>query len=169
MSFKTVKPEELILNPFTVYSGDWTLITAAKDGVVNTMTASWGSLGVNWGKNVLTAYIRPQRYTKEFVDGSEYFSVTVFPEGYREKLTYLGTVSGRDQDKIAKTGLTVAYEDGVPYFGEAKLIFFVKKLFAEEMKEENFLYPETVSRWFPQKDFHTIYMGEIVKVLVKED
>lgn len=70
------------------------------------MTASWGGVGVLWNKNVATVYIRPQRYTKEFVDGNEKFTLTFFSEQYRNALTYLGRVSGKDGDKIKESGLT---------------------------------------------------------------
>lgn len=82
---------------------EWLLITAEKDGKANTMTASWGGVGVLWGKNVATLYIRPQRYTKEFVDASDTLSLSVLDESFRKTLNYLGTVSGRDENKIEKS------------------------------------------------------------------
>lgn len=168
MAVKEVKPEDFIINPFTTYAKEWTLITAEKDGVVNTMTASWGNLGVVWNKNVITVYIRPQRYTKAFVDHSDYFSVTVFPEEFHEKLVYLGKVSGRDEDKIGKTGLTVAHADGVPYFEEAKLTIIARKLYASEILDEAFVDTEVRDIVYPEKDYHTLYIGEVTKILVNE-
>lgn len=168
MSVREIKVEEFTINPFTVYSDEWTLITAEKDGVANTMTASWGGLGHVWGKNSAIVYIRPERYTKEFVDNSEYFSITVFPQKYHDKLSYLGTVSGRDEDKIKKVGLTVVHEDGVPYFAEAKLTFIVKKLYVSEIKGEEFIDQDLPEQVYPKKDYHTLYIGEVVKILVKE-
>ena len=113
-TFKTIKPEELSENAFSTIGKDWMLITAEVDGKVNTMTASWGGLGVMWNKDVAYIFIRPQRYTKEFVDGSSHLSLSVLKEGFRKELTYLGTVSGRDEAKIEKAGLTICHEDGVP-------------------------------------------------------
>ena len=128
MGFHEIKFEELNINPSVLFSKDWTLITAEKEGVVNTMAASWGTLGYGWGKNIVMVYIRPQRYTKEFVDANDRFSITVLPEEYRDKVTYLGTVSGRDEDKIQKAGLNITYESKVPYFEESKLVFICKKI-----------------------------------------
>ena len=115
--YKKITTEDLSLNPFKRIAKDWMLITAEKDGKANTMTAGWGGLGVMWGKDVAFIVIRESRFTKEFVDGSEYFSLTFFDEGYKKELGYLGSVSGRDEDKIAKSGLTLAPDDA-PYFKE---------------------------------------------------
>ena len=99
-TFKEIKAQELKINPFEMIGIDWMLITVKKDEKVNTMTASWGGLGVIWNKNVVTIYIRPKCYTKEFIDNSDTFSVTILGEEYRKELSYLGTISGRSEDKI---------------------------------------------------------------------
>lgn len=122
MSFKEIKPEELQKNPFQMIGKEWLLVTAEKDGKANTMTASWGGVGVMWGRNVAFIVIRPQRYTKEFIDASDKLSLSVLDEEYRKTLSYLGSVSGRDEDKIGKSGLTVAHTDDVPYFAEANTV-----------------------------------------------
>lgn len=168
MGFVEIKAEDIVINPFTLFDREWTLITAAKEGEVNTMTASWGGLGTVWGKSVATVYIRPQRYTKEFVDAGDSFSITVFPEEFRERLSYLGRVSGREENKIAKAGLTVAYENGIPYFEEAKLALFVKKLFASEIRPEDFTDKKLSASIYPAHDYHTIYIAEVTKILKKE-
>ena len=96
-----------MLNPFTKIGKEWMLITAGADAEhCNTMTASWGAMGVMWGKNVVSVYIRPQRYTKEFIDAQERFTCAFFGEGnQREALSLLGKVSGRDvPDKIFPGG-----------------------------------------------------------------
>ena len=116
MKFQEIKVEDLNLNPFQLIGKDWMLITAGTKEQVNTMTASWGGMGVFWGKNVMTAYIRPQRYTKEFVDANDTFSISFFGEEYRKMLAYCGKVSGRDEDKIAKAGLTTCFYGETPYF-----------------------------------------------------
>ena len=104
------------------------LITAGDEKKSNTMTASWGGLGIMWGKNVATAYIRPNRYTKEFVDREDYFTLAFFGEEHREALNLCGRVSGRDEDKIKEAGLTPYYVDGTVAFEEAKMIFVCKKV-----------------------------------------
>lgn len=166
--FREISAEELKDNPFTLIGKDWLLVTAEKDGKANTMTASWGGLGVMWGKDVAFIVIRPQRYTKEFIDGSSSLSLSVLPQGHKEEYGYLGRVSGRDEDKIAKVGLTVAHEDGTPYFEEARLALICEKLFAQPCKPEAFIDKEALQKWYPDNDFHTLYICEIKKVLIKD-
>ena len=93
MAFKEISIDTLKINPFHKISKEWMLITAGDEKKSNTMTASWGGVGIMWGKNVATAYIRPQRYTKEFVDNSEYFTLSFLPEEKREALNVCGRVS----------------------------------------------------------------------------
>lgn len=166
--FNSVSIEELNKSACKMIGKDWMLITAAKDGAVNTMTASWGGLGVMWGKNVAFVVIRPQRYTKEFVDGTDIFSLTFFNEEKKKTLSYLGTVSGRDEDKIEKSGLTVEYDGDIPYFSEAETVIEVKKLYCQEFKPECMLDNEIDDKWYPDKDYHTMYICEIEKVMVRQ-
>ena len=165
---KKILPENINRDPFTLIGKDWLLITAEKEGKVNTMTASWGGVGVLWGKQVAYIFIRPQRYTKEFVDAAERFSLSVLPEEYRKELGYLGTVSGRDENKIEKAKLTVAHEGGVPYFAESKLSLVCRKLYAQELKPECFIDSSLDEKWYELKDYHTMYVAEIETVLEKE-
>lgn len=160
-----ITPEEIKRDPFTLIDKDWMLITAEKEGKVNTMTASWGGVGIIWNKKVAYIFIRPQRYTKEFVDASERFSLSVLPDSYRKELTYLGRVSGRDEDKIAKTGLKVAYEEGVPYFEESKYVLICRKLYAQDLKGECFIDKSLDPKNYPTQDYHTMYVAEIEEVL----
>ena len=95
MAFKEVKAEDLQWNPFTKIGKEWLLITAGTEEKINTMTASWGGVGVIWGKNAVTTYIRPQRYTKEFVDHNDTFTISFYSEAYRKALSLCGSVSGR--------------------------------------------------------------------------
>lgn len=166
-NFKEIKPKEFNYSPFKLIGEDWMLITAEKDGKVNTMTASWGGLGVMWNKNVAYIVIRPQRYTKEFVDSADSFSLTFFDDSFREILSYLGTKSGRDEDKIKKSNLTVVHDNNIPYFEEASIAIFCKKLFAQEYKPESFIDLEINKKCYPNSDHHTLYIGEVTKILVR--
>ncbi|MCD7807658.1 MAG: hypothetical protein LUH19_10045 [Lachnospiraceae bacterium] len=115
---KEISYKALQMNPMTLIGQEWMLITAGtKEHDYNTMTASWGHLGSIWGNNMPTAicYLRPQRYTKEFLDKESLYTLSFYPEEYKGKLAYLGTQSGRDEDKIAKTGLTPAFGEGYTY------------------------------------------------------
>ena len=166
--FQIIKPEELQKNPFTMIGKEWLLITAEKDGKANTMTASWGGVGVLWGKNVATLYIRPQRYTKEFVDNSDYFTLCFFDESYRKALNLCGSTSGRDVDKIKECGFTVQAGAGnAPYFAEAELVLVCKKRYVQPMKPECFTDETIDGKFYPQKDYHVMYIGQIVEAYQK--
>ena len=154
-------------NTFSMIGDQWMLITAEKDGKANTMTASWGGLGVFCGKDVAFTFIRPQRYTKEFVDASETFSLSFLPEEFKEKLGYLGKVSGRDEDKIKNSNLTVSHFEGTPYFEEAETVIICKKMCEIDMQETDFTQKQMCDKWFSAKDFHTLYISEIIEVLKK--
>jgi len=166
--FTEIDPELFEQSPFKLLGKDWMLITAEKDGKVNTMTASWGGFGVMWGKNVAYIVLRPQRYTKEFVDNSETFSLTFLDNSFKTTMTYLGTKSGRDEDKILNSKLTVLHTDDIPYFEEARIAILCKKLYAQEYKPEFFIAQELNEKWYPDVDYHTLYIAEITKILVKE-
>ncbi len=166
--WKETTPEELNRNAFQMIGKDWLLVTAGTESSCNTMTASWGGAGVMWGKDVLYLVIRPQRYTKEFIDREERLSVCVLPETYRSVYGYLGRVSGRDEDKISKSGLTTAFNQGVPFFEEASVVFVCRKLFAQPYEADSFLDSSIIEKCYPDKDYHTLYICEIEKVLTKE-
>lgn len=169
MKFQEINVKELKKNPFAMIGDEWMLITAEKEGKVNTMTASWGGIGIMWGKTVATAYIRPQRYTKEFVDSNEYFTLSFFGGEHKKAMGYLGSVSGKNEpEKISKTDLHVTSLEGHPTFEEATLVLICRKLYAQEMKEDCFLGMEEIKKWYPDKDYHTMYMAEIVKAYVQE-
>lgn len=164
--FNKVDINDLQFNPFDEISNHWVLISAKKDDVVNTMTASWGQLGHLWGKNIVSVYIRPQRYTKEFVDAGDYFTVTLF-DGYKKELGVLGSKSGRDGDKIQEVGFNIEMVDNQPTFKEGKMVFVCKKIYSDYIKPENFIDDCLDERWYPNKDYHEMYIGEIVGIYVK--
>lgn len=167
--FKEISPDQFQHSPFKLLDKEWMLITAGKEVKVNTMTASWGGFGVLWNKNVAFVFIRPQRFTKEFVDQSSTLSLSFFDHAYKKQLGYLGRVSGRDVDKIKESGLTVVQaENGTPYFEEAKITLFCKKLFAQELNPESFTLDDLDEKNYPQKDYHTMYVVEIEKIIVEE-
>lgn len=164
--FSSISTKELQENSFDLIGNKWMLVSAKrKDGSVNAMTASWGGLGVMWGKDVAFVVIRPQRYTKEFVDDSDRFTLTFFDKSYKKMLGYMGSVSGRDEDKMTKSELTVIGEDA-PYYEECYMALVCKKLFAQDWKKESFIDKEIIGKWYPNEDFHTLYVAEIEQVLI---
>ena len=168
MGFKEISAEELQFNPFTKIGKEWMLVTAGDQEKHNTMTASWGGVGVMWGKNVVSVYIPPQRYTKEFVDANELFTLSFYDESCRKALSICGSKSGRDCDKEAEAGLPPYYTDGTTAFEEANMILICKKQYHQDMAAEHFDVEENDTKWYPGKDYHTMYMAEILKMLVKE-
>jgi flavin reductase (DIM6/NTAB) family NADH-FMN oxidoreductase RutF len=168
---KEINYKEMQFNPFNLIGNDWMLVTAGnQQSGCNTMTISWGHLGCLWGHNDPTAviYIRQSRYTKQFVDAEPYFTLSVLDGSFKKQLAYLGSTSGRDEDKIAKAGLTPVYADNTVYFQEAKLVLVCKKMYAQELSKDGFCYQETLDQCYPQGDFHTMYVGKIEKIFVDE-
>lgn len=168
MSFKEVPTSELTINPFTSIGQEWMLVCAGDESGHNAMTASWGGLGVMWGVDVATCYIRQTRYTKEFIDASERLTLSFFDESWRRALLHLGTVSGRDEDKIAAVGLTPYYVDGTTTFEEASLVLVCRKLSATFLSPDNFIDASIDARCYPDHDYHTMYICQIEKVLQAE-
>lgn len=166
-NWKEISPEEMTQNPFTLIGKDWGLVTAGTPEKLNTMTVSWGGVGIMWGKPVAFLFIRPQRYTKEFIDNGEALSLSFYDNDKREMLSFMGSKSGRDIDKIKEMGLTVQFAENVPYFEEANTVLCLKKLYAQEMKSEAFIDKESDTKWYPNSDYHTMYVCEIQKVLTK--
>lgn len=164
MSFRETRPELLTDNPFKLIGADWMLITAGTQEAFNTMTASWGGLGVLWERKVAFCFIRPTRYTYEFVEKSERFTLSFFEEKYRKALEFCGSHSGRDTDKIKGAGLTPVKEGGFVYFNEARLVLACKKLYFQDISPERFLDPK-IESLYPKKDYHRMYVAEIVKCL----
>ncbi|MBQ5473075.1 MAG: flavin reductase family protein [Treponema sp.] len=154
-------------NIFKLIGKDWFLVTADDENKTNMMTASWGGMGVLFNKNVVTIYVRPSRYTKTFIDKSEKFSLCVLPENYRDALAYCGKVSGRDEDKISKTGLTVSNISDCSVFNESKIAFVCKKLYSQQM-DANLLVDKKLRDTFWKEDVHVMYIAEIEKILVNE-
>lgn len=144
------------------------LITAGDEKRHNTMTASWGGVGILWNKPISTIYIRPQRYTLQYVEDSEYYSLCFFDEEYRPALNFCGTKSGRDYDKDKETGFTPLFDREAPYYEQARLVFICRKLYRQDLTVESFLDEQIFSKNYPAMDLHRMFIGEIVTVLEKE-
>lgn len=161
MALTKINIKELSFNPFDCIGVQWMLISAGTEEKWNTMTASWGGVGIMWGKPSATCYIRQSRYTKEFVDQSEYFTLTFLKDGYRDVLNRMGSNSGRDIDKMHDSGLTSVFMDGQPTFAEASLVLVCKKQGQSDITLDQ-MSPDVVNKWYADKDYHTMYIGEII-------
>ncbi|MBE6672253.1 MAG: flavin reductase family protein [Ruminococcaceae bacterium] len=169
-TFQEIQPKELSENTFRMIGDDWMLITAMdpETGAFNTMTASWGGFGVLFHKNVAYLFIRPQRYTKQFVDKSEYLTLSFFAPEQKKALQLCGTKSGKDCDKIKEAGLTPFVDGKFVGFGQASKIFLCRKLYAAPMQKEGFLDERIPESVYAAGDYHTLYVVEIEKILVKK-
>ncbi|MCL2001392.1 MAG: flavin reductase family protein [Planctomycetes bacterium] len=168
-AFSEMAPEDFKISPFEMIGQEWMLIAAEKEGRTNAMTAAWGGFGFMWRRKVAFIVVRPQRFTKQFIDASGTFSLNFFGSGQRELLNYFGTVSGRDEDKIAKSGLSVAHRNGGPYFPEAETVIICKKLYAQAYRGECFVDPQPDLDCYPAKDYHTLYIGEVLSILARQN
>ena len=165
---RKIQPNELSDNVFSLIGDEWMLITAGTADKCNTMTASWGGLGVLWGAPAATIYVRPQRYTKEFIDREEYFTLSFFGSDYRKELALCGAKSGRELDKIKECGFTIARgEGGAPYFEQARLVLVCRKRYAQELDAQA-MPAEVKEKWYPNEDYHTMYIGQIAEVYAKD-
>jgi flavin reductase (DIM6/NTAB) family NADH-FMN oxidoreductase RutF len=166
---KPINIKALKGNLFSMLDDDWMLITAGNKDKFNTMTASWGTFGILWNKPIAICFIRPQRYTIEFVNNNEFFTLSFFPKEHRKILEFCGAHSGKDIDKITQTGLIpLTTEKGNIYFSQASLVLECKKLYTDDLKAEKFIDKNLIKSIYPGSDFHRFFIGEITNCLVSE-
>jgi len=163
-TFQPIPSDMVQFDPFTSIGTDWALLAATKDGKTNAMTISWGAVGVIWSKNAAFVFVRDSRYTKEFIDGSDYFSVNFFGGKEKNALKYFGAVSGRSEDKIKATGFHVNEKNGITFFDESNFVLLCKKISATKISPDGFL-DEEIHKHYDGDDYHTMYVGEIVEFL----
>ncbi|MCR4615456.1 MAG: flavin reductase family protein [Clostridiales bacterium] len=166
MSFKEINIRDLKESPVKMISEDWTLISAGNADGWNTMTASWGGVGELWNKDVAFIFIRPQRYTYEFIEKSEYFTLSFFGGEKRDELALCGSVSGRDVNKAEKTGFTPVFDGDSVYIQQAKTVIVCRKLAFLDIDPKGFL-NDKIMACYTNGDYHRMYVGQIVKVLTK--
>lgn len=152
-------------NIFSAFGDGWALLTATKpDGTYNTMTASWGTAGIFWNREILTVGIRPERYTYEFAEADTHLSVSFF-DGHREALRICGTKSGRDCDKVALAGLTPCFDKaGFVYFREAKTVALTRKLYVADLAREGFVDTSILEKSYNGDGLHRLYTCEILEL-----
>lgn len=151
-------------NVFQLFDKNWFLLTSGdlEKGDFNTMTISWGYLGIMWNRPTAVAAVRPVRHTFQFMEKYDSFTLSAFPEKYRYELNLLGSVSGRDGDKISDAGLTVIASKNIaaPTFAEAELVIECKKMYWHDYDPTHFLDPG-IENSYPKKDYHRVYYGQI--------
>jgi flavin reductase (DIM6/NTAB) family NADH-FMN oxidoreductase RutF len=167
-NFRKIAPQDITDNTFKLIGSDWMLITAGSIDSYNTMTASWGGFGVLWQKDICWCVIRPQRYTYQFIEKADNFTLSFFEAKYRAALNICGSKSGRDINKATETGLTpIAGElTGTTAFEEARLIIECRKLYYQDLDPSHFLDPE-IETMYPIQDYHRMYIGQIINCYAK--
>ena len=168
-NFIKIDPAQLTENVFELFHKDWMLITSGAPEQKNTMTASWGGMGIMWAKNVAYCVIRPQRFTYRTMEAGEYYTFSFFEERRcRDQLNHMGKVSGFDEDKIAGSGLTpVDVGFGCTAFTEAKCVMTLRKLYYTDVNPQNFI-DASLDKIYPTGDYHRMYFGEIVECFVRQ-
>lgn len=166
---KRIDPYHADESVFRLLDKDWMLITAGNAGHFNTMTASWGGFGILWNQPVAYIFVRPSRFTFQFLEQYECFTLCFFGPDYRDILNFCGSRSGKDTDKIAETGLIpVETAKGNIWFQDARLVFECTKLYFQDLQPGNFLHSKIESN-YPLKDYHRMYIGKIENSWIKED
>lgn len=167
--FKEVGWEELNTNAIKLIGKDWMLIAAGNIDDYNMMTASWGNIGWLWEKPITTIFVRPQRQTYIYTEREDYYTISFYNENYRDVLLKMGSVSGRDFDKMNYDKLRpVITPNGSISFKEADIIIECKKIYSTVIKENEFIDKDIIDDKYPQKDFHTMYIGEITGVWMRK-
>jgi len=166
--FDSIATDEFTGNPFKLIGKDWMLITAGSMDSFNSMTASWGGFGVLWNRDVATVYVRPSRYTYEFIEREKYFTLSFFDKRYRQALDICGSKSGRDSDKVKEAGLSpMKTASGLLAFSEAQTVIECSKLYYQDMDPSHFL-EGFIAKNYDGRDYHRMYIGEIMNILVKK-
>ena len=164
---KKIDIKELKGNAVSLFDDKWCLITAGNGDSYNTMTASWGAMGELWNKDVCICFIRPQRYTYEFVEKNELFTLSFFGEEHRKALAFCGRNSGRDCDKAKEAGLTPVEIDGSVSFEESETVIVLRKVACQDIDPEGFIDETIDEKNYPERDYHRMYIGEVVGCYVK--
>jgi flavin reductase (DIM6/NTAB) family NADH-FMN oxidoreductase RutF len=166
--FQIVDPYKIDESAFRIIGSEWMLVTGGSLESFNTMTAAWGGFGTLWEKSVCFCFIRPTRYTYEFMEKSEVFSICFFEEQYKSILDFCGSNSGRDTDKLKATGISpVSGENGAVYFDKARLVILCEKIYYQDIIPANFIDSST-HEFYPEKDYHRMYVGKVVQALKKQ-
>lgn len=166
---KSIPYKDFNTNLFKLWEDQWFLLTSGdfKSGDYNTMTVAWGSLGIMWSVPFAQAVVRPTRYTYDFMNKYSDFTLCAFPKKYQKDLSFLGSHSGRDGNKLTHTSLTPCSSDKIlsPSFEEAELIIECEKMYEQDMDPTKFLH-NFIHTKYKENDYHRIYFGKIVHILV---
>jgi len=166
---KKIDPEKLVLKIVHLFDKQWLLLTSGTFDDCNMMTISWGSIGCMWNRPFVQIVVRPQRYTYEYLEKSDSFTLCAFPDKFRNSLRFLGSKSGRYGDKLSLTDLTPKKSSKIsaPAYNEANLILECRKIYYQDLDPQGFL-DKTIQNNYPINDYHRVYYGEILAAFVDD-
>jgi len=165
LNLEIIEPRSFSGNVFDLFDKDWMLLTAGNIQSFNTMTISWGMMGIMWGRPTLITVVRPQRHTRQFLDKNSYCTLSVLAKEHRDIMNYCGKFSGKDHDKIKETGLLPLETDkGNIHFQQSILTFECKKLYKTQFLEDDFFDKTLIQSAYPNKDYHHVYFYEIKRI-----
>lgn len=162
--YEIINPLDFTENPFKLIGNDWMLISADDGKTKNAMTASWGGVGILFNKPVCFCFIRPQRYTYKIAENTDKITLSFFSDKYKKQLSYFGSVSGYNENKILKSNFSVIEKNGYIWYNEARLVIKANKLYADFLKESCF-FDKSVLDNYKKKDYHKFYIFEIAEIL----
>ena len=173
-SFVSIRPIDIKENPIKLFGEDWAIVAAGTPDDFNELTVSWGALGDAWWDNMPIAivFVSATRYTQKYLEANDTFSINIFPPKFKKALAYIGSHSGKNEDKIAATGLQTEFTDSnTPIFPEARLIIECRKIYCHDLDRNKF--SESLIGNYAQKKFqgvvpHTVYFGEIINCWEKK-
>lgn len=163
MALEKVELSAISPKVLEVFGTQNALLTAGDREKCNTMTIGWCGLGRLWNVPSCTVYVRPERYTYEFMEKQDYFTVCVFGTEYKKVMGYCGSKSGRDTDKIRACGLTLRYGAAdAPFFDEAELVLVCRKIYVQDL-EDACVVDENIRKFYQGDGWHRAYVGQVVE------
>ena len=169
MKLRAVDPKTLKPEVYQAFGTQYALLTAGDRDCCNTMTIGWCQLGRLWNQPVCTVYVRPERYTYEFTEKHDYFTVSVMPLEAKQTMAFCGSKSGRDVDKIKECGLTLCYgKEDAPFFDEAELVWVCKKIYMQDLEPNGVLEDEKILSFYGENGgWHRMYVGRVEEAYLK--
>lgn len=155
--------QKLELDIFSRYEDKWALVCAGDETGWNAMAISWGGLGTLWERPAATVYVKPIRYTWQFLQKNDKFTVIFLPESMKKAVGIMGTHSGRDGDKAALAGLTPVFLDGCVTFAEAETTLVCRKMYTQDMKRDT-MPADVIADYYTEEEPHTIFIGEVIEI-----
>lgn len=165
MNFNDKELTSLSFNPFYKIGSEWAVLGTVAGEKTNAMTVSWGQVGVLWNKAIFTVYVRPTRHSFSLLEQTSKATLSFFPEDMKKTLSYFGRTSGRDEDKLSRSGINYRLENGALIFSDAQLTLVGKKLYYNDIDPKNFADKSLDENY--QNDYHREYVFEITRIFQK--